>query len=105
MTANLGPILGWRGKEWSERWDLNPRPLTPQISPAKISSSYRLKTERTPLFRSRLIQVNLGQPWAEVRVPAAVKRSSEINQMRSPTMAFEGIDALSRFVATPSQEK
>jgi hypothetical protein len=94
MTANLGPILGRRGGKWSERLDSNQRPLTPQISPAKISSSYKPKAERFYLFRSRLIQVNHGQPWAEVRVPAAVKRSSEINGMSALTMAFGAIDAL-----------
>jgi hypothetical protein len=45
----------------------------------------------------------MDKKW--MATPAAVKRSSEINQMRSPTMAFEGIDALPRFVATPSLEK
>jgi hypothetical protein len=94
MTESLGRNLGERGGKWSERLDSNQRPLTPQISPAIISSSYKPKTERTPLFRSRLIQVNLGQPWAEVRVPAALKPSCEINGLASLTMALGGIDRL-----------
>jgi hypothetical protein len=102
MTANIGPILGGRGGKWSERLDSNQRPLTPQISPAKISSSYKPKTERTPLFRSRLIQVNLGQPWAEVRFPAAVKRSSEINGMSALTMAFGAFESLLIIKEVPS---
>jgi hypothetical protein len=39
---------------------------------------------------------------AVVRVPAAVKRSSEINQMRSLTMAFGAFDAVRVIPTTPS---
>jgi hypothetical protein len=102
MTMNLGRNLGGRGGKWSERLDSNQRPLTPQISPAIISSSYKPKTERTPLFRSRLIQVNLGQPWAEVRVPAAVKPSCEINGLASLTMALDAVEYLWTIEGTPS---
>jgi hypothetical protein len=42
--------------------------------------------------RSRSINPCISR--AVVRIPAAVKRSSEINGLASLTMAFEGIDRL-----------